>query len=343
MYMHSYAFKLRRLVASAVPPTGHAQRACPRACVARSHRKRIVIDLHQTRAFLAVAEELHFGRAAERLGIAQPPLSRTIRQLENRLGVQLFNRTTRFVSLTPAGSALVGPAREILESVERAEHTVKLAEQGDVGTVRLGFSAPSGHMHIPKLIKAVHDQKPGIKIDLHGDIYSTDGTTMLLEGKLDLALIRVNTLPPRLKGRPVTAERHIVILPKDHHLADREKLTIEDLREEKLIILPANSGSAVRENLMHWSHEAGFKPKIAQTVPDSPTMSYCVDAGVGVAVNVESALVDLPGTSLVTVPLDVGLNPVPLLLVHHEEHESPALRKVIDIADDLLPRVDIDV
>lgn len=306
-------------------------------------RKKSVIDLNQTRAFLAVAEELHFGRAAERLGIAQPPLSRTIKQLEDRLGVQLFNRTTRFVSLTAAGSALVEPAREILRSVEKAERTVRLAEEGDIGSVNLGFTMSSGHTHVSQLIRAMQQQAPGIKVELHGKVFSVEGISRVLSGKLDMALVYTDSLPPRLAGRVISLDRHTVITPKDHPLTQLDRVTIEDIQDYEYVMLATQAGDFARENFMHWCHDAGFKPRVAQTVPDSITMAYCVNAGVGIAVNTTPALADVPDTSLVATPLETGHEPTPLVLVYHEENTSPALREVLRIAEDALPHAPFEL
>ena len=124
------------------------------------------MELQQVRAFLAVAEELHFGRAAERLGIAQPPLSRAIRQFEQELGADLFHRTTRHVSLAPAGEALLGPARELLEAAETAQRSVTMASAGDVGRVRLGLGTLSSHRVASRLVAESHRRKPGITVEL---------------------------------------------------------------------------------------------------------------------------------------------------------------------------------
>lgn len=314
---------------------------CVHAALPR--REKIDIDLHQTRAFLAVAEELHFGRAAERLGIAQPPLSRTIKQLEEHLGVQLFNRTTRFVSLTTAGSALVEPAKEILQSVAKAQQAVRLAEKGDIGSVNLGFTVSSGHTHVSRLVRAVQQQTPGIRVELHGKIFSAEGLARVLSGKLDMALVYADTLPPRLTGHAISLDRYVVITPHNHPLAQQDRVTIEDLKHYELVTLPSHTGDFVRENLMHWCHEAGFKPQTAQTVPDSITMAYCVDAGVGIAASTTAALADLPDTSLVATPLETGHDPAPLVLVHHEENTSPALAEVARIASETLPHAQIEL
>src|SRR5450631_148401 len=124
------------------------------------------MELGQLRAFLAVAEELHFGRAAERLHIAQPPLSRTIKALERELGTRLFDRNTRSVTLTPSGHALIGPAREALEAVGRTAAAVRAADEGEVGLVRIAFAGVSTHRIVAALARAVRSSRPGIQMEL---------------------------------------------------------------------------------------------------------------------------------------------------------------------------------
>lgn len=124
------------------------------------------MDLHHVKAFLTVAEELHFGKAAARLHIAQPPLSRTIQQLERHLGAQLFDRTTRRVSLTPQGEALVPAAYDIVRAFDVAERVVSHADEGAVGTVSIGFAGPSSHPLISALAQRVRQQWPGIELAL---------------------------------------------------------------------------------------------------------------------------------------------------------------------------------
>lgn len=302
--------------------------------------KSTVIELQHVRAFLAVAEELHFGRAAERLGIAQPPLSRTIRQLENRLGTQLFRRTTRSVTLTPAGSALVQPAHEVLASLEAAERAVQQAEMGHVGTVRVGYTGPASYRHIATLVKAVKEQKPGITLVLQSNTFTLDATSQLMNGEIDLALLRRSVLPSRLAGYPIDAVRPVVVVQSDHRFASMESVPMSELREEQIITLPAESGSSLRESLFHWCHEAGFRPNLVQDVPDSPTMTHCVAVGVGIAVNFDKDAINTAIEGVTCVPLVVDNAELPCVLACREDDAAPALREVLTIAKQVLPRVD---
>ena len=124
------------------------------------------MDIEQLRSFLAVADELHFGRAAERLHVAQPPLSRTIKRFERELGTRLFDRNTRSVRLTSSGQALMDPAKEVLDALRRAETAVRSADHGEVGTVRIAFAGVSTHRLVARLARVVRSQRPGIQLEL---------------------------------------------------------------------------------------------------------------------------------------------------------------------------------
>ena len=145
------------------------------------------MELQQIRAFVAVAEELHFGRAAERLGMAQPPLSRTIRSLETELGASLFQRTTRSVSLSPAGQALLEPAKHMLTTQQAAVESVHRSSSGEVGRVRFGYSHPSSRDLAATLVAASHERNPGITFHLESTVYADEGLERIMDGTLDLA------------------------------------------------------------------------------------------------------------------------------------------------------------
>ncbi|WP_290125480.1 LysR family transcriptional regulator [Janibacter melonis] len=174
------------------------------------------MDLHHVTAFLAVAEELHFGRAAARLHMAQPPLSRTIQQLERQLGAPLFERTTRSVRLTPQGAALVDPAREIVRSFKTAERTVAYAGRGEIGEVRVGFAGPSSHRPISQLARRVRRDLPGVELTLTSTTYGSGAIERIQEGSLDLAIVMYPSVPVGLGSRVVAVNRFVVVLPEDH-------------------------------------------------------------------------------------------------------------------------------
>lgn len=297
------------------------------------------MEINQIRAFLAVADELHFGRAAESLGIAQPPLSRTIRQLETELGTTLFHRTTRSVSLTPTGYALVEPARAVLASARTAEESIRLASAGEIGHVTLGFSGASSNRLVARLTREALRRQPGLTLHLESTTFADEGLTRLLDGSLDLALVRWRAAPPGITGRAVMVERPIVALSSEHRLAGRTSVSMDDLRDEDFVMLPERPASHVRERAVQWCLEAGFTPRVVQTAPDSLTIGALVAAGIGLTITYDSVTSAITDPDIVTIPLDVRDAHIPVYLAHRTDAVSPALAQVLAAAEDALPTV----
>lgn len=296
------------------------------------------MDLHHVTAFLAVAEELHFGRAAARLHMAQPPLSRTIQQLERQLGAPLFERTTRSVRLTAQGAAFVDPAREIVRSFATAERTVAHAGRGEIGEVRVGFAGPSSHRPISQLARRVRRDLPGVELTLTSTTYGSGAIERIQEGSLDLAIVMYPSVPVGLGSRVVAVNRLVVALPEDHSLAGRDTVTMADLADEAWVMLQPTSGSSLRELTLRAAQEAGFLPRIAQHAPDSWTIFALVAAGVGVTLTVDTAFGGSPGPDgLVVIPLDGSAEQVHARLVWRADDASPVLRRVLALGEDALP------
>ena len=216
------------------------------------------MDIEQLRSFLAVAEELHFGRAAERLHIAQPPLSRTIKQLERQLGTRLFDRNTRSVRLTSSGQALVNPALEVLETLRRAEAAVRSADDGEVGLVRIAFAGISTHRLVARLARAVRSQRPGIQLELSSQDFAQPAMKKLVHGDTDIALGRWDVVPPEVSARVVMPDSLVVALPDTHALAGARRLSIGELTGASFISLPLHEGSVLSDRLRRLAHANGF-------------------------------------------------------------------------------------
>lgn len=297
------------------------------------------MEIPQIRAFLAVAEELHFGRAAERLGVLQPPLSRTIRTLEDSLGASLFQRTTRNVRLTPAGEALIEPARVMLDLQERTRDSVRRASVGETGRLSFGFARASSRTLAAGLVAASSQQKPGITFGLESDVYAEEGIARLLDGTLDLALVRWAQPPPGVTGRAVMVERLSAALPEGHRLAGRESVRVAELADEDFIALPAHPSSTLRESTVRLCHEAGFTPRIVQDAPDSQTIGALIAAGVGISVTFDSVSANTREAGTVAVPLEVPEESTRLYLAHRDDHGKASLDAVLTLAEAVLPAV----
>ncbi|OLL71450.1 LysR family transcriptional regulator YnfL [Pseudonocardia sp. Ae168_Ps1] len=293
------------------------------------------MELRHLAAFVAVAEELHFGRAAERLHVAQSPLSRRIRTLEDELGAQLFERSTRSVALTAQGDALLEHARRLLDEAALAERAVRAAGHGEVGRVSIGFAGASSYDVLPLLTRAVTSELAGIELVLRGQTYSGQALNDVADGRLDIGFAAV---PVRtgLDARVVRLERIVVALPDRHRLAGQESVALAELASEPFVSFPAAGGSAVRDAAHRACFDAGFTPRIAQEAPDSYTMLTLVGAEVGVALMVSSAQRIHTG-HVVFRPLSDEPPALPIALAWRADNPSRALRAVLDVAERVLP------
>jgi DNA-binding transcriptional LysR family regulator len=294
------------------------------------------MELRHLIAFVAVAEELHFGRAAARLHMAQPPLSQRIRQLERELRVQLFERTTRAVRLTEAGQAMLEPSRRVLEGVEVAERAAKSGGRGELGRVTLGFSGASSHQHLPRLTDAVRHQHPGLQLVLSRQDYANDALAAVADGALDLAFVRLPNNRDGVAVRVIEVESLVAALPIRHPLADSEVVSLADLADEPFVTFPGIISSAVRDALIHACVESGFSPQIAQEAPDSYTILALVAAGVGVTLT-PSSVQHVRSSELVFRPLAGPPRVLHAALAWRENNHSAALGKVLEIAERVLP------
>jgi DNA-binding transcriptional LysR family regulator len=246
------------------------------------------MDIRQFRYFVAVAEELHFRRAAERLNISQPPLSQQIKQLENALGVTLFERTNRRVNLTQAGRLFLPEARAAIEQAERAVDVARKGERGELGELRIGFF-PSAPL-IPEIAKAIRlyrDLQPGVRLIL-SELTSAEQIAALRAGRSDLGIIRslVNPiLPDALKHRRIVEEPLVVALPPEHPLGrKRGALPLSALAHEPFVFYGEEMGTVLPRLVLDLCTKAGFEPRIAQIANANTTMVGLVAAGLGVAI-----------------------------------------------------------
>jgi DNA-binding transcriptional LysR family regulator len=205
------------------------------------------VELRYLASFLAVAEELHFGRAAKRLQMAQPPLSQQIRQLEKELGVQLFERSTRSVRLTSAGEAFLKPVRTVLADIDIATRVAKSAGRGEYGRVSVGFAGASSHETLPRLARAVRAAHPGIELAMLGQTYANRALAHVADGTLDLGFVRLPVTQPGIETQMIAEEELVCALPSDHRLVRQSRIAVADLAGEPFVSFPARNGSSLRD------------------------------------------------------------------------------------------------
>lgn len=288
------------------------------------------MDVHQVRAFLAVAEELHFGRAAERLHTAQPPLSRTIKQLERELGTTLFDRTTRSVTLTASGQALLAPAREVLASVASAVETVHAAATGQIGVVRVDFAGVSTHRIVAQLARAVRAHRPGIRLELSSQKFAQPAMRRLLDGKSDLALGRWDLVPPEVSAEVVVEDELVVAVPGTHRLAGRTCTSMAEFAGEGFVSLPPHDGAVLPDRLRRLARRHGFVAEVVQEAPDTQTALALVSAEVGCHLTLGSVAANSSDPHVVFLKLDEVTEDVDLRAAWRSSDDAPALRAVVD-------------
>ncbi len=247
-----------------------------------------MLQLNQLRCFVAVATELHFGRAAAALNMTQPPLTRQIQVLEHELGVDLFERNRRFVRLTPAGRAFLREATDILQRVQEAELTVQRASQGEAGSITLSFIPAASYSLLPSVIGTARKALPGVDLAVT-EMQSLEQIEALTAGRIDLGFVRPMVKRPELDSACLLRERFIAAVPAEHPLAARETLTIKDLDQQDFIMYSPAQGRYSYELLVGPFRSASISPRYVQYMGHAHTMLSLVSTGMGLAIVPESA------------------------------------------------------
>lgn len=275
------------------------------------------MELRHLRYFLAVAEELHFRRAAERLHMSQPPLSQQIRALEEEIGVRLFDRGSRGVTLTPAGAAFRREAEAILAAVEHAVTLARRVDQGVEGELAVGFVGSTMYGVVPEILRRFRAERPGVLLRLR-QIPTAAQVEELQAGRIDVGFLRPPVGHEGVELEAIDYETIHVVLPEHHPLAGREVITGIDLRGEPLVVLAHSEAPGLHDSLMVAMAQAGVAPRIAQEVTEIQTAIALVAAGVGISLVPSSvaasgrsgvAFVPLEGDARIELALAVAAGP----------------------------------
>lgn len=245
------------------------------------------MELRHLRYFAAVAQTCHFGQAAEQLHVAQPALSYAIRQLETELDVTLFHRTTRQVSLTPAGEFLRAEAVRLLAGVDDAERGVRRIARGRGGLLRLGLTGTAAFSHLPRIARIVKRELPDVALEIHADMLTPDQCDNLRTGALDLGVLRPPAVGEGIELATIDVESLVLAVSVDHRLALEPVVSIADLRAEPFIGY-ASRDSAVNDAVLRSCRRAGFVPHREHSAPGTAVLLALVAADLGVAVVPES-------------------------------------------------------
>lgn len=293
------------------------------------------MDLRDLEAFVAVADAGHFGRAANRLHLAQPLVSRRIQRLERDLGLVLFERGRRGARLTEAGRALIAEARRVLVQAARFEADAHAWREGGAGGIRLGFVASAAAEVLPRLVHAHRRRAPAVEWRIQARV-SREQAEALAAGDLDAGLLRPPLRHAGIALVPIRRERLAALVPRDHPLGGRARLTLADLAGWPLIVYPREDGPEVHDRIVGACREAGFEPIIAQTCGEFAAAAGLVAAGLGVALVI--------GRTYGALPADVRLVPVDhpglawtLALAWNARSPTPVVLRLAETARSVWP------
>lgn len=301
-----------------------------------------MFELSHLRCFVAVAEELHFGRAAARLNLTQPPLSRQIQLLEHTLDVKLLERTSRSVSLTRAGNSFLPEARRLLRLAEGAALAARRTARGDAGSITLGFTAASGYDFLPRLITRFRREAPDIDLVLK-EMVSADQFDSLTSGLIDVGLVRPTFNRREVVSFCVVREPLLVAAPEGHGLAGTTQVQLADLDRQPMVTYSPYEARYFYDLLATLFATASITPRYVQHISQVHSILGLVKAGLGVAL-VPRAARNLRFEGVTLRPLAAGASPtVELHAIWRPANTNPAIPALQHVLQDLVTRPDSDL
>ncbi|QOL48326.1 LysR family transcriptional regulator [Massilia litorea] len=281
-----------------------------------------MFEISQLRCFVAVAEELHFSRAAERLNMTQPPLSRQIRLLEHHVGAQLLERNSRTVRLTAAGKAFFPEAARILRMAEEATFTARRVAKGEQGTLAIGFTGGAGYSLLPEVVRRLREQSPGVVLTLK-ELVSTQQVEALNASQIELGLMRPHALNAELESALLATEALMLAIPKGEADAWPLNPTLADLHGKPFVMYSPYEARPFHQMLSERFERAGVVPDIVEHIGQVHTMLALVNAGIGAALVAEGAT-RLHFDGIVVRKIDT--EPVRMVCAWRRDNENPILQ-----------------
>lgn len=288
-----------------------------------------MIELRHLRYFMAVAEELHFGRAAARLHIAQPPLSQQIRQLETELGFQLFHRTKRQVQLTEAGHVFWDECQRLFRQLDQAIQRGRQVSRGEMGQLVLGFVGSAAYNVLPLILQSFRASVPAARLELH-ELTTDQQVQWLKENRLDVGLVRPPVEEAEFNLLPVVYEPLVVALPENHALAPQVQVSLRELATEPFILFPRPLAPGLYDQIISLCQHGGFSPDIVQEAIQMQTIVSLVAAGIGLAI-VPVSLQNLQRTGVVYRPLKEPTPKAAIALVWRKGESLPLVQRFLHI------------
>lgn len=293
-----------------------------------------MIDVRQLRYFKAVAEALHFGRAAQQLHIAQSALSRQIQQLEKDLGVLLLQRNQRRLELTPAGALLLGRANRILNEIARAAIDVQRLHRGEFGLLSVGFIHSSTYWLLPSILQRFLEIYPDVELDLH-EMSSSEQLVALPRGEIDVGILRPPVGNPELRVHTVLEEHLVLAVPGRHPLAKQRKAALEAVAAEPFVLVSPQGSPFLHARILSMCEARGFSPRVVQSAAQLHTIMALVAAGMGVAIVPETART-LNGSNVRLLQVEGAQSLVEIALAWRADREGPMLRSFGDVAESVV-------
>lgn len=289
-----------------------------------------MIELRHLHYFIAVAEELHFSRAAQRLHISQPPLSQQIRGLEDELGVKLFERTKRQVQLTEAGKVFLERSIGVLAQLEQAIEVTQRIGRGEVGRLAIGFVGSATYTVLPDILSVFREQFPAVELRLH-ELTTQEQIHALHHKQVDVGIVRSAIIEPGLSIECILQESLVLALPETHPLSTQVNVSLSTLASELFILFPAKMGPTFYEQIMNICQQAGFRPKVAQEAVQMQTIIGLVAAGLGIAF-VPASLQNFHRSGVIYRPLQEQTPKTGLYLAWRQHDSSPVIRAFLSLA-----------
>lgn len=291
------------------------------------------MELRQIQCFVAVAEELHFGRAAKRLGVSQPPLTRTMQRLEEEVGTRLLERTRRRVELTPAGTVFLSRAHQILSAASASLAETRLVAEGRIGTLAISFVGSAMFSILPATLRRMRERHPDVELALH-EMTTDQQVLALLDGRIQAAFIRPSIVHPRIENRVLLREDLMVALPVGHPLACRDEVSVAELADAPFVLFPRQTYRSLGNRILELCAQEGFAPKVIQEAQELQTGLGLVAGGLGVTLVSRSAsFLSWPGVVLKPMP-----DPVPsieLSLAFLRKEPSPILPRFLEVVEEI--------
>ncbi|MBD2513441.1 LysR family transcriptional regulator [Nostoc sp. FACHB-973] len=287
------------------------------------------MELRHLRYFVTLAEELHFGQAAQRLHIAQPPLSQQIQQLERELGFELFHRTKRSVQLTAAGQVFLDEVQQILQQLQQAIRVGQQTSRGEIGQLVIGFVSSAAYNILPTILRTFRSCVPGVSLELR-ELTTDQQLEWLREGRMDVGFLRPPVEENRFSWEIIFQEPLMVALPETHLLMNQADVSLRSLAHESFILFPRILAPGLYDLIISLCQQAGFSPNVAQEAIQMQTIVSLVAAEMGVAI-VPASLQNLQRTGVVYKSVQESTAKVGIAMIWRKNETSPTVQKLVEI------------